>query len=189
MNYGIEKPGPNGRLPLALGFYGGFLDFSIVGGPFDAYRPSGEHDFGVCVRAERVPSTADVSLPINDFSVPPDSRKKEVEEAIKKTLDAAMGGKRVWVGCMGGWGRTGMFFALVAKVCGERDPVGYVREHYSPRAVETDMQKLYVEQFDVAELQRWLFWRSWTIRGILGDLLVGRADLIGKISAANLQKH
>ena len=65
---------------------------------------------------------------------------------------------------MGGWGRTGLFLALIAKVCGEKDPVAYVREHYAPHAVETKDQQAYVESFDVAALQRWLFWRSWTIR-------------------------
>ena len=162
--YGTKRLGPNGRLPLALGFYGGFLDFAIIGGPFDGYKPIDNRDFGVCVREERVPPTADVVLPIRDFSVPAASRKDEVDEAIKKTLDAAMAGKRVWVGCMGGWGRTGLFLALIAKVCGERDPVAYVREHYAPHAVETRDQQAYVESFDVAALQRWLFWRSWTIR-------------------------
>ena len=159
----IKKPGPNGRLPLNLGFFGGFLDFTIVGGPFDAYRP-GPDDFGVCVRAERAPDTADLRLGITDFGVPAPSRKGEVDEAIRRTLEAAMTGQRVYVGCMGGWGRTGMFLALLAKVCGEEMPVMYVRHHYTPRAVETTEQARYVTEFDVSELRRWLFWRSWTIR-------------------------
>ena len=41
---------------------------------------------------------------------------------------------------MGGWGRTGLFLALLAKVCGVENPVTYVRENYSPRAVETTDQ-------------------------------------------------
>ena len=70
----------------------------------------------------------------------------------------------MWVGCQGGWGRTGLFLALMAKVCGEANPVSYVRHHYSPRAVETNEQMDYVRKFDVDDLQQWLFWRGWTAR-------------------------
>ena len=121
-------------------------------------------DFGVCVRAERVPAEVDVSLPIHDFSTPAEEQTPAVERAIRDTLSAALSGKRVWVGCMGGWGRTGLFLALLAKTCGIADPVGYVRSNYSSKAVETKEQRRYVDEFDVSALQQWLFGRAWRER-------------------------
>jgi protein-tyrosine phosphatase len=116
------------------------------------------------VRAERAPAGVDVSLPIHDFSTPAEEQTPDVEYAIREALSAALSGKRVWVGCMGGWGRTGLFLALLAKTCGVADPVGYVRSHYSPRAVETKEQARYVDWFDVSALQQWLFGRAWRER-------------------------
>ena len=61
---------------------------------------------------------------------------------------------------MGGWGRTGLFLALLAKVCGVDQPVTYVRENYS--AGRRDRAQIgYVKDFDVSGLQRWLFWQAW----------------------------
>ncbi len=100
--------------------------------------PGRNHAFGVCVRAERAPSGRyNVHLPIHDFSVPSPDQQDEVELALRETLEALLDGKPVYVGCMGGWGRTGLFLALLAKVCGVDQPVTYVRENYSNRAVET----------------------------------------------------
>ena len=103
--------------------------------------PGRNHAFGVCVRAERAPSGRyNVHLPIHDFSVPSPDQQDEVELALRETLEALLDGKKVYVGCMGGWGRTGLFLALLAKVCGVEEPVTYVRENYSSRAVETAEQ-------------------------------------------------
>ena len=158
----IKAIGANGVLPVKLGFNGAYFDFEIIGGPFDAYRPGVNADFGVCVRAERVPKTADVHLPIHDFDVPRD--QSEVDIAIEDTFGALLAGKRVYVGCMGGWGRTGLFLALLAKVAGVADPVGYVRANYTPRAVETKEQMAYVHDFDVLPLQSRLIWTAWRRR-------------------------
>ena len=127
--------------------------------------PGRNHAFGVCVRAERAPTGRyNVHLPIHDFSVPSPDQQDEVELALRETLEALLEGKTVYVGCMGGWGRTGLFLALLAKVCGVEHPVTYVRENYSPRAVETTKQHSYVMEFDVSGLQRWLFWQAWKKR-------------------------
>ena len=158
----VKKLGANGVLPIKLGFNGAYFDMEVVGGPFDKYRPGVNGDFGVCVRAERVPATATIRLPIEDFNVPDDI--EDVDNAIMATLEALLDGKRVYVGCMGGWGRTGLFLALLAKVAGNKDPVSYVRRLYTPRAVETDEQMAYVKNFDVAPLQTRLFWMAWRRR-------------------------
>jgi len=158
----IKKLGANGVLPLKLGFNGAFFDLEIVGGPFNNYRPGINGDIGVCVRAEQVPATADICLPIHDFDVPHD--EADVDLAIEVTLGALLAGKRVYVGCMGGWGRTGLFLALLAKTCGYDDPIAYVRANYTPRAVETKEQETFVRNFDVGPLRRRLFWAAWRTR-------------------------
>jgi protein-tyrosine phosphatase len=57
--------------------------------------------------------------------------------------------ERVEVACAGGSGRTGTALACVVILDGlpAGDAVGYVRAHYSPRAVETPWQRRYVLNF------------------------------------------
>jgi len=157
----LQSLAPNGALPLNLGWRGAFYKLNFLGGPYDAF-PGRDQAFGVCVRAERVPEEVDVHLPIRDFDVP--RVANDVDRAIRDTFRAALKGHLVYVGCMGGWGRTGLFLALLAKAAGVDDPVSYVREHYSPRAVETDRQKKYVEDFDVTEIRQWLWRYAWINR-------------------------
>lgn len=139
----------NGTLPLALGWAGAFYNIEITGGPYDDYTVT-RNTFGVCVRAERVRAN-DVHVPIHDFDVPQNPVK--VRDAVAQTLIAALSGREVYVGCMGGWGRTGLFLALVAKAAGVDDPVTYVRENYTSRAIETKAQEDYVKNFDVSSIR------------------------------------
>ena len=57
--------------------------------------------------------------------------------------------ERVEVACSGGQGRTGTALACLAIYDGvpAGDAVDYVRELYSPRAVETPWQRTYVKRF------------------------------------------
>jgi hypothetical protein len=160
--HSIPPRGANGVLPLSLGLFGAFYDLTITGGPFDGFQRRTDLDFGVCVRAERVPPKVDVRLPIRDFQVPTDTIA--VENALIETFQAAIDGKHVWVGCMGGWGRTGLFMALMAKVAGVADPVAYVRDSYTPRAVETAEQHDYVDEFDVSDVRRVVGRYAWVKR-------------------------
>ena len=162
MHRKLTKGGPNGFLPIDLGWRGAFYRFQIAGGPYDFF-PGRDKAFGVCVRAENVnPGSYDVHLPIRDFSVPTDMFR--VEMAVRDTLRAAIRGKPVYVGCMGGWGRTGLFLALLAKAAGVDDPVAYVRKYYTPRAVETRAQEQFVKDFDVTKLRKWLHKFAWAQR-------------------------
>lgn len=149
--------GANGRLPLqprVLGLRS--REVTVVGGPYGACP---REMFGVCLleAGPRLDQTSDVHLPIEDFSVPTDAAR--LERALEETLRQLVRGRQVYVGCAGGWGRTGLFLSLLAKVAGEAEPVAYVRRHYSPRAVETEAQRAYVEQFPVQTLRRRLFWQ------------------------------
>jgi len=149
--------GANGRLPLeprVLGLKS--REVTVVGGPYGACP---REMFGVCLleAGPRPDQTSAVHLPIEDFSVPADAAR--VTRALEETLRQLVRGRQVYVGCAGGWGRTGLFLSLLAKVSGEAEPVAYVRRHYSPRAVETEEQRAYVEQFPVQALRRRLFWQ------------------------------
>jgi hypothetical protein len=141
-----------------------YHDLKVHGGPFDL-RPKSDGQFNVCVRAERVPPDAiHAHLPIVDFEVPNPNQRKLVEDTLFRALKAAIDGKQVYVGCMGGVGRTGLFMGLLAKAANISNPVSYVRANYDSHAVETKEQRKYVETFDVAPLQRRLFWYAWTSR-------------------------
>ena len=138
--------------------------FKFFGGPY-ATKPA--NSFGVCLLESppvREPFV-EAWLPIPDFGVPADLA--EVERVLKKAFTAALDGKVVFVGCMGGRGRTGLFLALLAKVANgslirahglEIDPVLLVRARYSAHAVETSEQYEFVERFDASHLRAWLTW-------------------------------
>ena len=57
--------------------------------------------------------------------------------------------ERVEIACAGGQGRTGTALACLAVLDGvpHRDAVSYVRQHYSPHAVETPWQRRFVARF------------------------------------------
>ena len=156
----MTKSKPNGFLRLDLGWKGAGFKFVIAGGPYNNYVP-GPNTFGVCVRAEH-PRPNHLHVPIHDFSTPEDD--DPVRAALLETLKAAIDGKEVYVGCMGGWGRTGLFLALLAKVAGIPDPVGYVRMFYSSRAVETIPQEDYVAELDVSSVRRKVLLYAWRKR-------------------------
>lgn len=127
----------------------------IYGGPY-ANKPLSM--VGVCVAMELHNLPAAVKVPIRDFKTP---SQEEAYTAVAQTLMLALGGASVYVGCMGGRGRTGLLLALVTKTVFELngtddDPVQFVRDYYNPHAVETDAQEAFVEDFDVAPLVDWL---------------------------------
>ena len=152
---------PNGHLSVNLGWRGGFQKVTVTGGPYDACDPS--KYFGVCVRAERVPHNGyHLHLPIPDFGIP--SSIHRVEMALVEAFSAALQGRQVYVGCAGGYGRTGLFLALMAKAAGVKDPVQYVRTHYHAKAVETKAQMDFVETFDVDYVRRRIRGQGWRAR-------------------------
>ncbi len=57
--------------------------------------------------------------------------------------------QRVEVACSGGLGRTGTALACLASLDGVPgdQAVGYIREHYNPRAIETPWQRRFVARF------------------------------------------
>jgi hypothetical protein len=116
----------------------------VVGAPFRNFvkaKPT------VCL-LEEIPQwmTAGVHLPIQDFKTP---EIGELETALIKSA-ALMGEHReLYVGCAGGYGRTGTFLAALVKIA-DKPPahaVFYVRAVYHHKAVETTDQFRLVEQW------------------------------------------
>jgi len=157
----MNKLKPNGQFELNLGWKGAGLTLDITGGPYDAYP--GQPSFGVCVRTEQTQGRVmDVHLSIEDFSVP--RYEDEVLEALEETIRAGLAGRQIYIGCMGGWGRTGLLMALLVKALGVEEPVNFIRQHYTPRAVETQEQQFYVKNFDVSSIQSNLWKWAWKAR-------------------------
>jgi hypothetical protein len=148
--------GPNGTLTLPRSFFGIKPKLTAHGGP---YRNKPRDMPGVCLLEDRPASwwsekhPDSVWLPIKDFSVP---EPIPTVRALKDALLLLLQGRPIYVGCAGGYGRTGTFLSLLAKVYGVKDPVAFVRINYHGHAVETAQQMRFVTTFDVAPLRRWL---------------------------------
>jgi hypothetical protein len=159
----IQSTIGHGIVVFEQGWRGGYQTIRVHGGPYNDFPEfMGDKAYGVCVREERTKGLKiDAHVPIKDFHVPTPEQEELVVNVIKRIIDASLDGKLVYVGCMGGFGRTGLFLAVLAKALGKDDPVGYVRKHYVGHAVETPEQKDYVNNFDVTALKSYLFWAGW----------------------------
>lgn len=132
----------NGSLKIVLrsGEY-----FTIWGGPSRSALPSLTY---ARVAAEvTMPSV--VSMDIPDFSVP---AKRQVDEFLGGVVPMILTGEPIYVGCMGGFGRTGMALALICRAFGIKRAVNYVRKNYHPSAVETHAQEQFVSHYKVTDL-------------------------------------
>lgn len=147
----------NGSMPLRIG---NLIDTTVYGGP---YRDVPQYFYGVKMAIE-IDHPHMVSVPTRDFDVP---KVSDLQAGIVKALMGMMNDENVYVGCMGGIGRTGIFLAALAKVQIEyrkvkhragrgEDPVLYVRKHFIPHAVETQQQMEYIADFDVSDIVSWL---------------------------------
>jgi hypothetical protein len=127
------------KIPLTTRAY-----FTITGGP--SYRAISypQHTFVKLAKEIQVP--CDISIPTKDFGTPD---LQQLTEGLVKAVTAVLAGTPLYVGCMAGKGRTGLFLAVLAKSFGVANPVEYVRANYYPHAVETDGQYQFVEAFEV----------------------------------------
>jgi hypothetical protein len=111
--------------------------------------------------AMEIKKWAAIDIPTRDYDVPPvDVMTRGLREGVKLIAD----GEPLYVGCMGGVGRTGLYMAILAKAWGVKDPVKYVRDQYYSHAVETKQQMEYVENFvipkDVLRMIRFMKLRN-----------------------------
>ena len=142
----------------------GWKYYLVYGGP---YRDIPFNMYGVKM-AEEIHTPCMVDIPTRDFQTP---NVKTLSKGLEKAVTLLLEGKPLYIGCMGGKGRTGLFLAVLAKAFGVKDPVAYVRANYYHHAVETQDQKLFVENFVpsnlvVAAIERarrrsWIkFWKT-----------------------------
>lgn len=127
--------------------------FVVSGGP---YRHKPDHMVGVKMAAEiNLPCVVD--CPTEDFDVPD---TVDFSDALTKTLMLIMSGAPVYVGCMGGIGRTGLMMAALTKVqfALRNDrvslPISCVRTTFHPHAVETQHQKEFIANLYVGDQVR-----------------------------------
>lgn len=152
------KPLTTRSLPLKLGW---FKTYHLAAGP---YSKKPRIAMGVKL-AKEIDKPAWIKLDAPDFGL---FDADACLAVAAETLHLLVNNVPVYVGCLGGIGRTGTFLAVLAKAAGAKDPVGYVREHYLRHAVETPAQERFVEELDVAPLSRML--RRWRWESLLGPL-------------------
>ncbi|MEV0811432.1 protein-tyrosine phosphatase family protein [Micromonospora sp. NPDC050200] len=109
----------------------------------DAASPA---DFALLLAPGPAPAWPHRRIRWPDFWLPLD--RADALDALGEALRRAHDGARVEVACRGGVGRTGTALAALAILDGlpaER-AVGWVREHYHPRAVETPWQRRWLRR-------------------------------------------
>lgn len=105
--------------------------------------------------AVEIPLAYDAKVDVVDFCVP---SKEDLDRGLSDTVRLITSGRQVYVGCMGGVGRTGFMLALLAKAWGVPDPVNYVRDNYYPHAVETIPQLELVRDYKIPFEVRLMVW-------------------------------
>lgn len=142
-------------MPLLIGNVLGY----VYGGPYKE-RPD---DIAIGVKmAKEVKKKCEIDVPTVDFSVPDvNAFKLGLLEGLLHFLKH----QELFVGCMGGIGRTGLYMAGLAKVAERMDAssmgavtpkdglplcIAYVRQHYKKHAVETGEQIKYITDLDVS---------------------------------------
>lgn len=144
----IQTLKPNGYLPLTIGKEVRL----IAGGPYHA-RPKGF--LGVKMAAE-IDAPCDISVPTQDYSVP---EVQVARMALLAIIPALVEGKNIYVGCMGGIGRTGLFMGLLARLVNPSpkfDAKAYVRATYLGHAIERPSQEKFIKEFPIQDLARYL---------------------------------
>lgn len=124
----------------------------VIAGP---YRDRVLGTYGVRLTEDRqFTAPTDYHFPIPDFSTPSQER---FEELLAHIIQKADQGQVIYVGCMGGIGRTGMVLAGLRRVLckkGGDEAINWVRANYLHHAVETRAQEQLVRTFDVAAVRR-----------------------------------
>lgn len=131
--------------------------YIVCGGPY-IMKPPGMVGIKMALEVPyRLDGSIEIGVPTLDFSVP---MVDDLQRGLTDAVNHILRGEEVYVGCMGGRGRTGLFLAILAKAFGEKSPVEYVRLHYYTRAVETQEQYEFVGEFKIPlkiKLKIWWF--------------------------------
>ena len=130
------------QLPIVVGD----KTYVITGGSCTSGNTKGHDvfvglDHGMKMTARQFPWEEGVEIfyPITDMGVP--ENLPNFKKLIEYLSDSLRAGLKVYVGCIGGHGRTGLVFsALVAHMTKMKDATTYVRKNYCERAVESTKQ-------------------------------------------------
>ncbi len=146
----MYTPEPLGELPVYLNS----KRYSLMGGPYLA-KPSMYHGIKMAIEID---AECDVDVPTVDFSTP---SVDDLRLGLIRGIGILTSGQKLYVGCLGGIGRTGLYMAALAKVMVESgsidyQPVEYVRTFYDDRAVETNKQKEFIKAIDVTDIAKWV---------------------------------
>lgn len=123
--------------------------FFITGGSCTYVQPSQIETYDVFVGLDRGMVLSKMSLPwtdgtqflypITDMQAP--ASAETFHQLIGYLSNSITEGLNVFVGCIGGHGRTGtVLAALVAHMTGRKDAIQYVRDAYCKKAVESQAQ-------------------------------------------------
>lgn len=134
-----------------------------------SYRDAPAHLPGVNMAYELRDRHSDVLIPTRDFSVP---GVEDLLAGMWKARHLLAKHGAIYVGCMGGTGRTGLFMAsmlLWAEMTQRwvkprqdtlaRNAIKEVRRQYRPHAVETKEQEQYLADLPL----RTLAWKAWAL--------------------------
>lgn len=130
----------------------------IFGGPY-RNRPASMP--GYCMAEELQHLPHDVAIPTRDFSVPtPEAMVEGMKQARKDLRDRG----ELYVGCMGGIGRTGLFMGsmklldlMSAHWLPDQDmlaeqAINYVRMNYKGHAIETNEQEAFLKALPLRKM-------------------------------------
>lgn len=127
---------------------GGSISGQAFGGPFREFVSGTRRLSGINMAAE-LNYPCDFSVPTKDFSTPDVGA---MTEGLCFAVKEFNNGSDVYVGCMGGVGRTGLFMGCLIKVMLDfngvsGDPVALARKWYKKHAIETREQEGFVRSF------------------------------------------
>jgi protein-tyrosine phosphatase len=120
----------------------------VFGGPFEKCVKSAQKgDATIRVAQEQHQHRATAAVEMHDFQTPPD--EQAIKYALVVAVQALADGRNVFVGCMGGTGRTGLFMSCLAMALHPKvaDGRAYARARYKPGAVETQEQYQWLMSF------------------------------------------
>lgn len=120
---------------------------------FGPYRERVRGTYGVKLAPE-AQGQCDLLVPIPDYGVP---KQDDFEVALARIIRAAETGQVVYVGCMGGIGRTGMVLAGLRRVLcrkGGGEAIAWARANYLGHTIETRDQERLVCAFDAGRVRK-----------------------------------
>lgn len=141
----------NSMFTYSMPFECGEVKAMIYGGPFN----NAKHDRRLVLvkMAKEIEKPCDIDIPTVDFSVP---TRHDMDTGVLEAVKLIAQGNDIYVGCMGGIGRTGLFMGCMAKVMKDfGTPMGevipYVRREFKQHAIETQEQQDFVMAFDTSK--------------------------------------